>query len=228
MHPQARLGRRELLAGLAVASVGLAGCSAGSLGSSEEGSGTATVTLKWQIGNTEDGIASAKTIVATFTAKNPDIAIQLDPTPGGTEGDNLVKTRLATGSMDDVFGYNSGSLFHAISPAKNLTPITDQPYVDKLDDSFRSVVTEDDQVYGVPGAAAQGGGILYNKPVYSKLGLEVPTTWDAFIDNCKKIKADGGGVAPILQTYGTDWTSQLFVLADYHNVQAQEADFADK
>lgn len=232
MHPHLRPSRRQLLAGFATtaAALGLAGCSAGSLGSSDGGGGkgSATITLRWQMGNTEDGIASAKTIVKKFTAAHPDIGIELDPVPGGTEGDNLVKTRLATGSMDDVFGYNSGSLFHAIAPKENLTPISDQPYIDKLDKSFTSVVTADGQVYGVPSAAAQGGGILYNKAVYDKLGLKIPTTWDEFIENCKKVKADGGGIAPILQTYGTDWTSQLFVLADYHNVQAEDPEFPTK
>ncbi|MEV6378173.1 extracellular solute-binding protein, partial [Streptomyces sp. NPDC051773] len=30
---------------------------------------------------------------------------------------------------------------------------------------------------------------LYNKKVYDKLGLTVPTTWAQFIANSKKIKA---------------------------------------
>ena len=34
--------------------------------------------------------------------------------------------------------------------------------------------------------------------------------------NNAKIKA--AGIAPVIQTYGDTWTSQLFVLGDYHNV----------
>jgi raffinose/stachyose/melibiose transport system substrate-binding protein len=45
--------------------------------------------------------------------------------------------------------------------------------------------------------------------------------------NSKKIK-DAGGVDPIEQTYGETWTSQLFVLGDYANVEAQVPDFAAK
>ncbi len=33
---------------------------------------------------------------------------------------------------------------------------------------------------------------------------------------------------PVAQTYGDTWTSQLFVLADYYNVQAAEPDFAKR
>jgi raffinose/stachyose/melibiose transport system substrate-binding protein len=62
--------------------------------------------------------------------------------------------------------------------------------------------------------------------VYAKLGLQVPTTWDAFMANSAKIKASG--VAPVIQTYQDTWTSQLFVLGDFHNVAAADPSFADK
>ena len=32
----------------------------------------------------------------------------------------------------------------------------------------------------------------------------------------------------MIQTYQDTWTSQLFVLGDFHNVAAAEPDFADK
>ncbi len=70
------------------------------------------------------------------------------------------------------------------------------------------------------------GAILYNKAVYAKLGLQVPKTWAEFMANNAKIKA--AGVDPVIQTYGETWTSQLFVLGDFHNVAAAEPDFADK
>ena len=53
----------------------------------------------------------------------------MDNQPGGTEGDNLMKTKLATGEMADVFHYNSGSLFQALNPDQNLVPLTDEPWV---------------------------------------------------------------------------------------------------
>ena len=42
--------------------------------------------------------------------------MKLETQPGGTEGDNLMKTKLSTGSMEDVFHYNSGSLMQALNP----------------------------------------------------------------------------------------------------------------
>ena len=71
-----------------------------------------------------------------------------------------------------------------------------------------------------------GGGILYNTKIYEELGLSVPKSWDEFMANNDKIKA--AGKVAVIQTYGDTWTSQLFVLADYYNVQAEVPDFADK
>ena len=123
----------------------------------------------------------------------------------------MVKTRLATGDMTDVFQYNSGSLLQALDPPKNLVDAQRRAVHGRRrpDRSSRRRVGR--QVYGVPVGQAMGGGILYNKKVFADLGLTVPTTWDEFMANNAKIKA--AGIAPVIQTYGDTWTSQLFVLA---------------
>jgi raffinose/stachyose/melibiose transport system substrate-binding protein len=56
------------------------------------------------------------------------------------------------------------------------------------------------------------------------LKLSIPLTWDQFMANNKKIKA--AGIDPVIQSYKDTWTSQLFVLADYFNVQAAYPNFA--
>ena len=56
--------------------------------------------------------------------------------------------------------------------------------------------------------------------------VQVPKTWAEFAANNEKIKA--AGIAPVAATYGDTWTSQLFVLADYYNVQTAVPDFAEE
>jgi raffinose/stachyose/melibiose transport system substrate-binding protein len=87
-------------------------------------------------------------------------------------------------------------------------------------------VSADDQVYGAPFGYFMGGGIMYHIPTYEELGLEVPTTWDQFMENNAAIKE--AGKVPVIQTYGDTWTSQLLVLGDYHNVAQEEPDFAEQ
>ena len=92
-------------------------------------------------------------------------------------------------------------------------------------DSYKPVVTSTDgMVRGVPFGAAMGGGIYYNKPIYKELGLSVPKTWAEFMANNEKIKA--AGKVAVAQTYKDTWSSQLFVLADFYNVQAAVPTFA--
>ena len=184
------------------------------------------VSMTFLVDNNPDTIAVADKLVADFEAKNPNINIDVETRPGGTDGDNIVKTRLATGDMPDVFLYNSGSLFQAINPQQNLTPLTDEPFEANVLDSFKTVVSAGGDVYGVPIQTAMGGGILYNKKIYADLGLSVPKTWADFMANNEKIKA--AGKVPVIQTFGTTWTSQLFVLGDFYNVLAAVPDFADQ
>jgi raffinose/stachyose/melibiose transport system substrate-binding protein len=214
----------SLLAATLACSLAVAACSAGSLGSSENKKGG--VTLSFMVGNTEQAIKTAQQLAKDFHAANPDITIKVDIGPGGTELDNLVKTRLSTNSMDDVFGYNSGSLLQQINPQKSLLPITNESFLNNVEDQFIPNVKAGNDVYGVPLGTVGGGGVFYNRKVYAKLGLQVPKTWAQFMANNAKLKA--AGIAPVIQTYGDTWTSQIFVLADFHNVAAAEPDFVER
>jgi raffinose/stachyose/melibiose transport system substrate-binding protein len=214
---------------LAVAVLALGACSAGSLGSSDDGGGDGKgggIELSYLVDNQDVTVKQAEAIGAAFTEANPDITINVESRPQGADGDNIVKTKLATGEMDDVFAYNTGSLMQALDPAKNLVPLTDEKWVSTLDDSFINSVTSGDDIYAAPVGAAMGGGILYNKTVFKDLGLSVPTTWDEFMANNEKIKA--AGIDPVIQSYGDTWTSQLFVLGDFHNILAQDPKWADE
>lgn len=214
------------MAALGVGALSLSACGAGSLGSSDDEASAGSTSITFLTNNDPANVKTAEAVIAAFEAANPDISVDLETRPGGADGDNLVKTRLSTGDMAEVFEYNSGSLFQAIGPTENLAPVTDEAWVADLDDTFKQVVSAGDDVYGSPWGNTTGGGILYNIPVYERLGLEVPKTWDEFMANNEKIK-DAGDVAPVEQSYGDTWTSQVFVLADYHNVQAANPTFAD-
>ena len=179
------------------------------------------------IDNNAPSVGAFEALTAAYTAQNPGVTFDIELRPGGAEGDNIVKTRLATGEMADIFSYNSGSLFQALRPDRTLVPIDDIANFGNLNEAFLQTVADaDGNHYGVPYEAAMGGGILYHVPTYEELGLAVPTTWDEFMANNAAI-AEQTDKAPVIQTYRDTWTSQLFVLADYFNVQAAEPTFAE-
>jgi raffinose/stachyose/melibiose transport system substrate-binding protein len=184
------------------------------------------VTLSYLIGSVEATQASAHALAEAYTALHPNVTFEFENAPSGTEGDNLVKTRLATGEMSDVFWYNTGSLFQALDPTETLVDISGEPFVANISESFLPTVSVGDAVFGAPSGTAMGGGILYNKKVFADLGLSVPTSWAEFAANNDKIKA--AGIGALGATFADTWTSQLLVLADYCNVEAASPGWADK
>ncbi|WP_208585516.1 ABC transporter substrate-binding protein [Gracilibacillus suaedae] len=169
-----------------------------------------------------DGIEA----VAEEVEEKFNITTELELRPGGTEGDNIVKTRLATGEMTDLMWYNSGSLFKALNPEEYFLDLSGQSFMDRIDDTFKETVAVGDGVYGVPGEASSAGGWLYNKKVYEELGLEVPHTWNELMANNDKIKE--AGKIPVIASYKDTWTSQLVLLGDYYNVHSENSGFAQQ
>jgi raffinose/stachyose/melibiose transport system substrate-binding protein len=209
---------------VAACAFGVAAC-----GGDDEGGGAGgnePVTISWLIDNSEGSVKPQTALADAFMKKNPNIKIEIETRPQGGEGDNIVKTRLATQEMADMFSYNTGSLFQALKPENQLQPLADEPWVKDLDKTFTPAVSANGKVYGAPVGSSLGGGVFYNKKVYEKLGLQVPTTWDEFMANNAKIKQ--AGIDPVLQSYADTWTSQLFVLGDFHNVAAADPQWADK
>lgn len=184
------------------------------------------VSLIYLVDESQNSQDMAKALADAYMAEHPNVTITIESRPGGTEGDNIVKTRLATGDMTDIFFYNSGSLLQALNPSQTLVDLSGQPFIENIVESFLPTVSQGEGIFGVPTGTAMGGGILYNKRVYEELGLTVPTTWDEFAANNAAIQE--AGLTPVLATFGDTWTSQLFVLGDYYNVEQAVPGFAEQ
>ncbi|GAE28820.1 ABC transporter substrate-binding protein [Alkalihalobacillus hemicellulosilyticus] len=181
------------------------------------------VTLSLLVGNQTvlDGIEAVAAEIEELYNIKTDIELR----PGGSEGDNLVKTRLATGDMTDLLAYNSGSLFKALNPEEYFVDLSGEEFTHNLEDVYTEAVSVGDAIYGIPSTSAAAGGLLYNRAVYEELGLEVPTTWDEFLENNDIISE--AGITPVIASYRDTWTSQLLFLADYYNIHSVDPDFAN-
>jgi raffinose/stachyose/melibiose transport system substrate-binding protein len=184
------------------------------------------VTLSLLGAQNQNDALMIEALTDAYTVMHPNVTFEIEVAAGGgTEVDNLVKTRLATGEMNDIFYYNSGSLLQALHPSDTLVDLSGEPFIANIADAFLPTVSQNGGIFGVPVGYAAAGGVLYNKKVYEQLGLSVPKSWDEFAANNEKIKE--AGIPPVLQTYGDTWTSQLFVLADNYNVAQAHPNFAE-
>ena len=221
--------RKVLFAATGIVALTFAACGNGGNtgGGGSTGGAEGNVELSFLTSNGTADVAIGEALSKAFTEKSGGkVTVKHETQPAGTEGDNLNKTKLATGEMADMFYYNTGSLLMALNPDQNLVNLSDQPWAEKLDPSMTTVVSTDNGLYGSPLGASQAGAVLYNKKVYAELGLTVPTSWSEFAANNEKVKA--AGKTAVIQTYGDTWTSQLFVLGDFGNVLAQDASWADE
>jgi raffinose/stachyose/melibiose transport system substrate-binding protein len=163
-------------------------------------------------------------LMDAYKAAHPNVTFEVETMAATSDTDNLIRTRLASGEMSDIFYYNSGSLLKAMNPANTLVDLAKEPFMANIADSFKPTVSQGDGIFGVPVGFVSAMGMLYNKKVYEKLGLTVPLTWADFEANNEKIKA--AGIVPVVQSYGDSWTAQILMLGDYCNLQQAVPNFA--
>ncbi|WP_346908256.1 ABC transporter substrate-binding protein [Faecalicatena orotica] len=219
--------KKKIVAVLLCATM-IAGMAAG-CGSSDKGSGTSSdgkdmteLTLLIDTDVTTAGFEA----VAKKAEEKLGIKVNIETRPGGADGDNIVKTRLASGDMADLCLYNSGALLNALNPAEYFIDISGEDFVSRIDDNYKSAVSVGDKVFGVPYQSAQAEGIVYSKPMYEKYNLEIPKTWDEFLANCDVLKENGE--TAILGTYADSWTAQVPFLGDAYNLEQSDPEFAEK
>ena len=156
------------------------------------------------------------------------IHVELEVRVGGGEGDNIVKTRLASGDMADLCLYNSGAKLGEMNPEENFIDISGEEWASRLNDMWRQATTGgvEGAIFGIPVASTQSGAVLYNKEIYEEYGLEVPHTWDDLLANCQTLQ--DAGVTPMIGSIGDSWTIQCTYLGDHYNVLAENPNFAEE
>jgi multiple sugar transport system substrate-binding protein len=207
-----RASRRRTVLGTvgALALAGLiAGCSSGGgAASSSEYSApdkslSANITYAlWD----QTQVKAIKANLAEFTKKYPKIKVNVDVTPYADYWTKL-QTEATSDTLPDLFWMN-GPNFQLYASNKKLEPITSevkggfidpQNYSKALDELY----TLDGVAYGVP-KDFDTIGLWYNKDLFQKAGVDVPTadwTWDDFTTAAstisQKLAADGiyGAVA---------------------------------
>jgi raffinose/stachyose/melibiose transport system substrate-binding protein len=189
----------------------------GQSGSSASGGASGKTSVITLLIDKDTNFAGAQAVIDAIETKL-GIHTEIEIRQGGTEGDNIIKTRLATGDMSDIFLYNSGSVLQNINPARNILDLTDESFMVNVTDSFKTAVSVNGRVYAAPVASSVVGGWLYNKRVYRELGLQVPHTWKDLLANMDKAQA--AGKTALIGAYKDTWTSQLIILADEYNVKA--------
>lgn len=164
--------------------------------------------------------------IAAFEAKY-GCTVDVEAIPGGDEGENLKRVRLATGSLSDVYMMSIGSKFSEFDPESNALDISGEPWIDNIAEGYRAVGTyPDGGTYITPADTSNAAGVIYNTKVFEALNLEIPETWDEFLACCETIKE--AGIVPVASPYAKATNTQIPFLMNYFYVQQEDPDFAGK
>lgn len=162
--------------------------------------------------------------IKEFELQNPNIHIESDfiQNAGYTAG---IKILLLGGEKLDVFDTWSPSLFQEF---RKLNPnmyldLTGEPFLEEFLPNSLLPVTIDGKVYGVP-EVMHSDGLLYNKTMFRKYGLEVPETWDEFIEVCETLKQKG--IIPVAMD--AEWSTAQFFWGSMMSNNGADANWTRK
>ena len=189
-----------IVAGIAAASLALAGCS--SSGGTDSASG-GKVTLTFQsLAYQDTTVAATKQIVDSWNKANPDIQVKLQQGSWDNVHDQLV-TQFQGGTAPDIIHDESADIMgfaqqgYLADLSSELSSDT-KKQVSK--DVWKSVTTPDGKIVAAP-TLLQSYVVFANTKAFADAGVEVPTgktlSWDDFQALSKKLTANG--------KFGTGW-----------------------
>ncbi|HEY0829076.1 MAG TPA: extracellular solute-binding protein [Bacilli bacterium] len=155
-----------------------------------------------------DGIQK---IVDLFEAANPNIKVEVQPVKYD-DYYTLLKTKIASGDVIDVFSINAGSQTKLLVDGGYLEDLTDQAF---MKSNFEASVLQDQATDGKNYIMPVNGGpiaLFYNKNIFKDLGIEVPRTWDALMEAAKKIKESG--ITPFSLGWKDGWPLGMWASRD--------------
>ena len=145
-----------------------------------------------------------------------DIAMDLQVIPD-EQFDNLIKTKLATREVPDIFLINAPEYYDAVKVEENIVDLTDQPWVSRLTNP--GMVTDSSgRIWAMPETSGSFfGAAYYNKDVLNRLGITdpQPKTYAEFIAILERIKAADSDVVPLFMSDRDNWTTQIFMAVGY-------------
>jgi multiple sugar transport system substrate-binding protein len=217
----APLSRRGFLAG--VGGLGVAGllgaCATGSDDSSSGGASSSTLTLQSSLSDADPKAALTKVVEGYTKNKTTLNTIAIETFRA------QLPTYLNSGNPPDVMTWYAGSVARDYASKGFLLDVSDlwtgSGACAGFSPALKDLSTAGGKQIFVP-TSYYWWGLFYRKSAFQEWGVQVPTTWDQFIQVCKTIKSKG--VSPItMGTGSTPWVASGWF--DYLDIRINGAEF---
>lgn len=192
---QKSLGRRSAAAAAVIFTLALASCapSPSTGGSAEEVDESAVDAALEEGGDllVWGWDPTLEPVVEAFSEDYPNVDVELVNVGSGVDHFTALQNAVSAGSgVPDVtmLSYYAIPQFVATQALADLTPFGAQELESNFPPGPWSSVTSGDAVYGVP--TDSGPRVMvYNQVLFDELGIEVPTTWDEYLEAARAIRA---------------------------------------
>jgi raffinose/stachyose/melibiose transport system substrate-binding protein len=144
---------------------------------------------------------------------------------------NVLKTKLNAGEAADIFGGQAGKsdLKVQYDVATNAVDLSDQEWTKRIDPVVLDQSSLDGKVYGAEiwdVVASNYWVVVYNKEIFDRVGVSVPTTYAEFEAVAAKIQA--AGITPIYEPVSDGWHHVLWFPEIGPRLEELEPGLADK
>ncbi len=159
-----------------------------------------------------------KELVALFNETYPQYYIESEASDGSSYSETL-QTKVAVDEFPDILEMRDTGIYYR---AGRMAPLSQD-----VVDLFVSTIEFDGQTYTAPRGGENTLGIVYNRPYFQENNLEIPATWDEFIQVCEDIVALGD-MDPLIVGAGDAWHLGFWYQCCYaNNVLATDNDFIE-
>ncbi|EHB54310.1 ABC transporter substrate-binding protein [Paenibacillus lactis] len=156
--------------------------------------------------NKPEAKGSFDALIQKFNESQSDITVvQVNP----PDAETVLKTRVVKDDIPDIVGMGATDTYSLLAQSGIFMDMTGSPLLSRIDETYVQMlkdVSGMEEVIGIP-YSTNANGVMYNKDIFSKLGLSVPRTWDELLATAKKAK--DGGTIPFYFTYKDDWQTVL-------------------
>jgi len=156
--------------------------------------------------NKPEAKGSFDALIQKFNESQSDITVvQVNP----PDAETVLKTRVVKDDIPDIVGMGATDTYSLLAQSGIFMDMTGSPLLSRIDETYVQMlkdVSGMEEVIGIP-YSTNANGVMYNKEIFSKLGLSVPRTWDELLATAKKAK--DAGTIPFYFTYKDDWQTVL-------------------
>ncbi|HOV14444.1 MAG TPA: extracellular solute-binding protein [Spirochaetota bacterium] len=139
-------------------------------------------------------------MAAIFHQKYPNITVETETIPNDAQ--TVLKTRLVANEAPDLMMLQSYSTVFEYAEAGYLLDLSNEPFMANIVDGSKNAVTHKGKIYALPMDMA-GIGVIYNKDLFKKYNLSIPTTFSELKKVCDTFKKND--VTPFSVSIKDNW-----------------------